>query len=54
MQKNSKQFKYKGNYRHSLGGDDFALLPCKINKAYREDFFGKLIVVPVRLLERSE
>ena len=28
MQKKSKQFKYMGNYRHSLGGDDFALLPC--------------------------
>ena len=28
MQKNSKQFEYIGNYKHSLGGDDFALRPC--------------------------
>ena len=28
MQKNSKQFEYRGNYRHSLRGDDFALRPC--------------------------
>ena len=28
MQKNSKEFEYIGNYRHSLGGDDFALRPC--------------------------
>ena len=28
MQNILKQFEYIENYRHSLGGDDFALLPC--------------------------
>ena len=28
MQKDSKQSEYTRNYMHSLGGDDFALLPC--------------------------
>ena len=30
--KNSKLLEYKENYRHNLGGDDFALRPCTSNE----------------------